>query len=224
MPLAADLIWVPAHDGRRGPNVLVTPTSPHTITGQSLAVARRAVRRDLADLPRPRVAVLLGGPSGRIRFTEAEIALFVDRLRGLAQSGAGLMVTPSRRTPPAFLVAVREALAGSSAWIWDGEGDNPYLEMLALADAFVVTGDSMNMIGEAAVTGRPIHVAIPNSLRPRHRRAIEALQELGAVVEFFGQLESHAYEPLNATPDIVRAVVQLYLDRKQPLGAPAPGG
>ena len=45
---------------------------------------------------------------------------------------------------------------GRSAGLYLGRvGRNPYLAMLALADAILVTGDSANMVGEAASTGRP---------------------------------------------------------------------
>ena len=41
---------------------------------------------------------------------------------------------------------------------WGGGGDNPYRGLLALADAFVVTGESMSMLGEAAAMGRPLYI------------------------------------------------------------------
>ena len=39
--------------------------------------------------------------------------------------------------------------------VWDGQGDNPYFGMLALADLIVVTQDSVSMISEAAATTAP---------------------------------------------------------------------
>jgi len=41
---------------------------------------------------------------------------------------------------------------------WGGEGANPYRGLLALADAFVVTGESMSMLGEASAMGRPLFI------------------------------------------------------------------
>src|SRR5581483_2108548 len=53
--------------------------------------------------------------------------------------------------------------------------DNPYFGYLAVADAFIVTGDSMSMLAEACSTGRPVHVfefgGGPAAMRgPRSRR------------------------------------------------------
>ncbi len=51
--------------------------------------------------------------------------------------------------------------------LWDGAGKNPYLAMLAAADAIVVTADSVNMVGEACATGKPVLVF---DLTTRHKR------------------------------------------------------
>ena len=40
--------------------------------------------------------------------------------------------------------------------VWDGTGDNPYFAYLALADALLVTADSVSMVSEAAATGKPV--------------------------------------------------------------------
>ena len=55
--------------------------------------------------------------------------------------------------------------------MWDGRGENPYLALLALADAIVVTADSYNMVGEAAATGAPILVFEPSG-RPSQARGL----------------------------------------------------
>ena len=52
-PGTADLIWVPAHDRRRGTNVLTTLTSPHSFTGQRLADLRASPPPVIAALPAP---------------------------------------------------------------------------------------------------------------------------------------------------------------------------
>ncbi len=68
---SADLFWVPEHDKRRGANVVTTLTSPHRFSPARLAELRREMPANIAALPAPRVAVLLGGPNGDYRFTAA---------------------------------------------------------------------------------------------------------------------------------------------------------
>ena len=61
----------------------------------------------------------------------------------------GLAVTPSRRTDPAAVAgAARDAGAARRLGL-GRRGDNPYFGMLGLADAIVVTQDSVSMISEA---------------------------------------------------------------------------
>lgn len=212
---AADFIWVPEHDRLRGDNVLVTLTSPHRQSPAVLAAGRAGARPELLALPQPRVAVLAGGPSKDIRFDADDIAAFVSALAQLAQTGAGLMVTPSRRTPAAMKRAITQALAGTNAWIWDGEGTNPFGEMLGLADAFVVSADSTNMLSEAAATGKTIHVFMPKGVPPKILHLIDGLIAHGAVVKFDGHLENHPYQPLDSTPQITREILTRFFSASQ---------
>ncbi|WP_460448910.1 mitochondrial fission ELM1 family protein [Alsobacter sp. SYSU BS001988] len=215
---AADFIWVPEHDRLRGPNVLATLTSPHRVTPERLAAARAAPPAALAALPRPRVALLLGGDSRHHVFTGEDILRLTGQIGALAQTGAGLMATASRRSPPALVEGVRSILRGKGGYFWDGTGDNPYIAMLALADAIVVTADSANMVGEACATGRPVLVFEPSwrckKGSDRLRRQIIALNEAGAVRFFQGRLESHAYPALDSTPVIASAIEAAYLRRR----------
>jgi mitochondrial fission protein ELM1 len=205
---AADFIWVPEHDRLRGPNVLATLTSPHRQTPAVLAAARGQVRDELLDLPQPRVAVLAGGPSKDVSFDEEDVEAFAAALAELAGTGVGLMVSPSRRTSDTMKEAIAKALERSQAWIWDEQGPNPYTEMLAVADAFVVSADSTNMLSEAAATGKTIHVFLPRGVPLKIVRFIGAMMEHGAVVKFTGHLENHPYQPIDSTPLIAREILE----------------
>ncbi len=107
-PNAADLIWAPSYDRIRGPNVLNTLTPPHRVSPERLALARAVPDERLAALPQPRVAVLAGGNSRHHRFKDADVARFAGDLATLAKTGAGLMITVSRRTPEALRDSLRD--------------------------------------------------------------------------------------------------------------------
>jgi uncharacterized protein len=214
---AADLIWVPEHDKLRGPNVVATLTSPHRISAARLAETRVRPDPRLAGLPTPRVAVLAGGDSRHHRFTAGDVARFTDHLRRLAGSGASLMITASRRTPPALREALQD-LADERGFFWDGTGDNPYLAMLALADAVVATADSANMVGEAAATGAPVLLFEPSGGHPKLSAFIAGLARHGAVKPFSGGLEAWPYEPLDSTPVIAAAVAAGLARHRRALG------
>ncbi|WP_050783413.1 mitochondrial fission ELM1 family protein [Methylobacterium nodulans] len=212
----ADLVWVPEHDRLRGPTVLTTLAGPHPVSPERLAAARAAPDPRLAALPAPRAAVLVGGDSrhGRVRPEAAERFLSaLDRLG----AEASLMITASRRTPSSLREGLRALSLRRGAFLWDGSGENPYLALLALADAVVATADSANMVGEAVATGAPVLLFELTDTYLRHRPFFAALRHYGAVHPFNGRLEGSRYEPLDFTPAIAEAVAAAYLRHRDAL-------
>ncbi len=191
---AADVIWAPAHDGIAGPNVLKTLTSPHRVSPERLAEARAAAPGWL-EHGRAHAGVLLGGDSRHHRFADGDIAALTGRLAAVASTGVRLVVTPSRRTPTALADAVRSLCEASEGWWWDGSAENPYLSILAHADHLIVTADSVNMLGEAAATGTPIHLFEPTGGHRKISAFVQGLVDHGAVHPLGRNLESWSYEP-----------------------------
>jgi uncharacterized protein len=215
---AADLIWTPSHDRLRGDNVINTLTAPPRYGVEQLAGLRREAPPEIAALPRPRIAVLLGGPNDRYKFTAATIARFGRALGALAAQspGAGFMVTPSRRSPPALAAAAEEAARDFPSLIWRGEGANPYPQFLAHADLLVVTGDSVNMTGGACATGKPVYVFHPDGGSAKFWRFHEALVNYGATRPLLEQGDNAPlwrYEPLDAGKTVCVEIVRRWLER-----------
>lgn len=202
-----DLVIVPQHDRLRGPNVLVTQGALHRVTPRRLADAADKHGPRLATLPKPRVAVLVGGTNAVYRITPTVMGDFGERLARMAQaSGAGLMVTASRRTGADNAAILRAWLKGLPADMWDGTGDNPYFAYLALADAIIVTADSVSMSSEACSTGKPVYVAALEGGSPKFERFHQGLRTRGATRPFDGVLESWTYEPLS---DVAAAAIEV---------------
>jgi mitochondrial fission protein ELM1 len=197
-----DLVVANRHDELTGPNVVVTRTAMHRVTPERLATAAAEWRDRLAHLPRPLVAVLVGGSNGRLRLDRRVAGELAGQLAGMMrQDGAGLALTPSRRTDPVAGDVLREALTPLGAWVWDGAGPSPYFGMLALADAVVVTIDSVSMMSEAVATHAPVMLArLPGRSR-RNRLFTESLLAEGRVRVFDGRLEMWPVAPLNDTPE-----------------------
>jgi hypothetical protein len=213
----ADLIWVPAHDKLRGPNVVTTPTAPHPFTPERFASLRATMPPAIAALAGPRLAVVLGGKNGVYKFTDACDDRLQAALASFAALGVSFMITPSRRTHPRLLRKVDEATAKAPRLLWTGEGANPYPDVLAHADALVVTADSVNMCGEAAATGKPVYVFTPSGGSPKFARFHAALQAHGAtrpLPERVDQWPAWTYTPLQAADQIAREVERRYLQRR----------
>lgn len=222
----ADLIWVPEHDTRRGPNVITTPTAPHSFSARRLAELRAVMPPAIAALPQPRVAVSLGGPNGDYRYTPAAVARLATALQSLAALGAGLMITPSRRTPAGVAAFIREITEDQPHVFWDGAGENPYPYFLAHADAFIAPADSVNMTGEACATGKPVYVFEPEAGSRKFIRFHDALRRHGATLPLpahFERLETWSYPPIHSAEAIAAEIARRWLKRRQMLGSPPSG-
>ena len=195
---AFDLLAIPKHDRVRGDNVIETFGALHRVTPEKLATEAEKFRDALAHLPRPLVAVLIGGSNGQYRMTESVTRRLAANLRMLCdRHGAGLAVTASRRTGTENEKHLRDELADAPCWFWDGSGDNPYFGLLGLADVIVVTADSVSMVSEACATGKPVYVIELDGGSAKFARFHDALRTAGITRPFDGTLETWAYE----TPD-----------------------
>ncbi len=200
-PRRFDLIVVNRHDEMTGPNVIVTRGALHRATPARLAAAAEAWRARFAALPRPLVSVLVGGSNGRFRLDAAVAGALATQLAAMMrQDGVGIALTPSRRTDPAAVRTLADTLGPLGGWVWDGSGENPYFGLLALADAIVVTMDSVSMVSEAAATAAPVMIApLPGKSR-RIGLFLDGLTADGRVRTFAGRLDMWPVQPLDDTP------------------------
>ena len=197
-PSHFDLVVVPRHDGLSGPNILSTRGALHRVTPAVLRAGAERLAPSVARLRRPYVAVLLGGSNGAYRFDAGSGrklgALVAAAARPLS---ASLLVTPSRRTGNDALAALQKAIGDTPKFVWSGKGDNPYFGMLGLADFVVATCDSVNMVSEAASTGKPLYVFDLPGGSAKFTRFHDGLRKDGIARAFEGRLEAYAHPPLD---------------------------
>jgi uncharacterized protein len=197
-----DVIWTPAHDRLSGANVFSTLTSPHGL-GPKLAAARSAPAPEIAALAKPMLGVVLGGTGGGAHYDNEIAQDLAVKLQSAAASFASVAVTPSRRTPDFLINEIRSALEDKAAFIWDGAGNNPYVDILANADALIVTADSHNMMSEALAAGAGVYAYHPPQLASKLEWFVAELEEAGRVRAFDGTAGIFSAKPINATDEIV---------------------
>ncbi len=194
-----DLMVAPRHDPAPGTNVFRTLGAVHRVTPQKLAEAAQRFAPLLAALPRPLVAVLIGGDNKVYRLTEPRFAVLCDQLAQLAEKGFGLAITPSRRTAAERLPVLHQRLKNAPAYIWDGTGDNPFFAMLGTADAVIVTADSVSMVSEAAATGKPVYIIELEGGSAKFARFHKTMRDAGITRPFAGAIETWSYTPPDDT-------------------------
>ena len=213
-PRAFDLVVAMPHDKVTGPNVIKAQTALHDLTPEKLAQAADKWRERFAPLGHPLVGVIIGGPTRSYDFGADDGVRFVELLQKLKrETGAGLAITPSPRTPMALRQLIGAAFAHDPrVYLWDREGANPYHGILALADRLVVTSDSVSMMSEAVATPHPVEVFDLGG--ERHAGILDRLIEEGLVARFEGAAEPPKTKgPVNSTTIAAEAVKKILAER-----------
>lgn len=204
-----DLIATPYHDPATGHNVIKTYGAANSITPERLTAAAQKWAPTFTHLGTPRIAVLIGGNSRAHKLTPKITQTLALQLKQLAQNGAGVMITASRRTGSENQKILADTLNGSTAYLWDGTGDNPYEGFLALADYILVTQDSVSMTSEAATTGKPVYTIALEGGKPRLNTFHAKLENDGITRPFTGTLEHWHPPKINDASKIADAIRNL---------------
>jgi uncharacterized protein len=142
------------------PNVLPIRLPLMRARGEDITTAVALWQPRLAALPRPLIALLVGGPTVPFVF-DARVSAQLCRLAAATAAAGGTpYVTTSRRTPRATIEHLRAHLPERARLFeWAPESpDNPYLALLGLADGFIVTGDSVSMLAEVVRARKPLAI------------------------------------------------------------------
>jgi len=157
------IITTPQYFLPEADNILHNSLPLHGTSEDVLEQAVHSWQRRFQRLPRPWIAVLAGGDSGRYVLTPEKGRRLGELASGMANAADGaLLVTDSPRTPPEASRALEVALSAPNfCYRFGRRGNNPYHGLLALADAFIVTGESMSMLAEAVDRGKPLFIFDP---------------------------------------------------------------
>jgi mitochondrial fission protein ELM1 len=213
-----DLIVAPAHDVPAPAGNITTTLGPlHSITRHALADAAaawvNAPGSPFTKLPKPRIGVMIGGaPAGGTFDTGDALAMLREAERLAA--GGSLLITTSRRTPASFRGDAAATLIKPYYWYdWSMGGANPYLAILALSDALVVSGDSLSMCAEAAGTSKPLFIHQPPKLPLKHRSMHETLIARGSaqLLDATSQIHPAQVAPLNEAERVAEEIRTRFL-------------
>ena len=115
------------------------------------------------------ITLILGGPNKYYGFSEKQMTETFAKIKNLfIYSKYKLIVIPSYRTPE-NIVKLAFNYFNDNHLVIKERDKKAYLSSLSLADIIVVTCDSISMISEAAITGKPVYVAQMKNKRSIHR-------------------------------------------------------
>lgn len=149
------------------PNVLRINMPLMRVDQAAVEQGARDWKERFAALPRPLVAVMIGGPTNPFVFDASVTRRLVEEAERVIDEGGTPYFTTSRRTPPKITDELKQRLpSGALLYDWNDSGaENPYRGLLGLADRFVVTGDSISMMVEVVHLHKPLQIVpLPTGL------------------------------------------------------------
>ena len=154
------VVTTPQYRVPKEPNVVELLIPLSGVSEEDLQDGRRLWKNSVAELPEPRIALLVGGDTTTGCLDEVA----ADRLGRLASRyaksrGGSLMITTGPRTRFRAAEALINAITVPSRihrWMPGRSTPNPYLGFIGMADEVIVTCDSASMIADAAVAKKPI--------------------------------------------------------------------
>ncbi|MEB3702272.1 Mitochondrial fission ELM1 family protein [Candidatus Bealeia paramacronuclearis] len=199
-PRHLDLVAAPEHDKVIAPNVIKTFGALHKVSPQKLETARSEFKDYFSHYENPFYTVLLGGATNRYAMPQEAMEDLISSFDQILRDYPGsLLITPSFRTPYRDLLKTHFA-NHPRVFLAEPETFNPYFGMLALANAVLVTDDSVNMMTEACATGKPVYILpLRGHENTKPIRFASELIRRGYAKYFDGIIDFWEYRPFNET-------------------------
>ena len=192
-----DLIVSPEHDNLKGDNVISTTGAIHYLTKKEIKENSNylGLEREKKKL----VAFIIGGPNKYYAYSEKIIHQTFNKVKTLfTPDKYKIVVIPSYRTPANIIKKAYDTFNFNHHVIKEVD-KRAYLSALAISDHIVVTCDSTSMISEAAITGKPVYIAMMKAIKNNYRfkNFYTKLNKLGITKELENNVENWSYDNLN---------------------------
>ena len=192
-----DLVISPEHDNIKGDNVIKTKGAIHYLTKKE--IKDNSTYLDIKKEKRKLVAFIVGGPNKYYNYNDQTIHQLFTKIKTLfTPDKYKIIIVPSYRTPENIIKKAYDTFNFNHIVIKTLD-KKAYLSALALADISVVTCDSTSMISEAAITGKPVYIAMmkPVKNNRRFKKFYSLLTNLGITRELSNSVEEWSYESLD---------------------------
>ena len=192
-----DLIISPEHDNMKGDNVISTTGAIHYLTKKEIKENSNylGLEREKKKL----VAFIIGGPNKYYAYSEKIIHQTFNKVKTLfTPDKYRIIVIPSYRTPAKVIKKAYDTFNFNHHVVKEVD-KRAYLSALSISDHIVVTCDSTSMISEAAITGKPIYIAMMKAVKNNYRfkNFYTKLNKLGITKQLENNVETWSYNNLN---------------------------
>ena len=202
-----DIVVAPDHDSIDGPNVLISKGAIHYLTLDEINKAKDYLKQKIEN-KKDVITLILGGPTKYYNYdNENLINIFSKINKHILEKNLQLILIPSNRTPEKAIQFAKEYF-NKNRLIVDKVDKQAYLSSLALAKYIIVTCDSSSMISEAALTGKPVYVAMFPTIRSdkRFQKFRNLLESMKIIRKLEDDLDTWSYEKLDETNRIAKKI------------------
>ena len=192
-----DLIISPEHDNIKGDNVITTKGAIHYLNKKDIIKNSNYLKLD--NEKKQIVAFIIGGPNRYYDYSEEQMHYTFNKVKTLYTSDKyKIIVIPSYRTPLNIIKKAYDTFNFNHLVVKKID-KNAYLGSLAIADYIVVTCDSTSMISEAAMTGKPVYIAMMNAKKSnrRFKNFYAQFKKLGIIRELDESIDNWSYDKLD---------------------------
>ena len=192
-----DLIISPEHDNIRGENIITTKGAIHYLSKKEINENSKYL--PLNNEKKKLVAFIIGGPNKYYSYSEKEIHYVFNKVKSLfTPDKYKIIIIPSYRTPENIIKKAYNTF-NFNHYVIKNVDKKAYLSSLAVAEHIIVTCDSTSMISEAAITGKPVYIAMMHSNKnnARFKKFYAQLNNLGITRELKNDIETWSYANLN---------------------------
>ena len=191
-------IIAPEHDGISGKNVISSKGALHYLTIEEIEKSRDYLQNK-SNTKKDILTLILGGPTKYYDYSTQNIKSIFSNIKNLTEkNNLHLIVIPSNRTPMETVSLAKSELMKDTTII-ETVDKKAYLSALCLAKYIVVTCDSSSMISEAALTGKPVYVAMIETKRndKRFKEFRKLFENMNILRKLDDKLETWSYEKLD---------------------------
>ena len=202
-----DFVVAPDHDSIDGPNVLISKGAIHYLTIDEINNAKDYLVNKI-EKGKDVITLILGGPTKYYNYSKEHITQIFSKInKQILEKNLQLIIIPSNRTPEKIIQFAKEYFNKNSLII-DTVDKQAYLSSLSLAKYVVVTCDSSSMISEAALTGKPIYVAMIPAARSdkRFQKFRNLLESMNIIRKLEDEMHTWSYDKLDETNRIARLI------------------
>ena len=208
-----NLIFTPFHDNvETNDRIIKTLGSPAPL--DIIKIKKKPYKT------KPIISILIGGNHGRYKLKSHTINYMITETLNKIKQGS-ILISTSRRTPDNIIKLINKWGKKNKFFkiIFHpkiNKGKNPIKEMIAYADEFVVTGDSVSMVSQLCQYEKPVRIIFnKNFCSTKHIKFCKKLIDEGYAYPFESLLEKcDNIKTLNTTKKISRKILGVINNEK----------